>query len=839
MSPDQPCSFGQENIVSKVGCAATVTRGDSNVPANSSKNGMAIASMGMGLQPCERRGGGVKSQVLQRRSVAKRWLLAPRTGLMPFAATVLALVGFVGSGCGPKQDGARTTADDRKGPASARPYSIQECKIDVSLQPITHRLEGTATLTAAFNARARRSNGDKFRLQLHRDLGIDSIELAGKQIGFRCLPGRTNAAQSQPSTSNPATASAPDDAAKKEADRNVAVYELDWKPKPGQPGTLVIRYGGRLFQDVAAGEKPGQIHNKEMKAHVAEEGVFLSEESAWYPQLPDLENGKDNCEIELTQFELTAAEVPGMVLVASGNRVEAAINKPRGARTTWRSPFPLPGLSLVGGPHQVHQRQVGDVLVSVHLLKDHAGFAPGLLDAVESYLRLYQPLIGKYPYAEFTVVENFFSSGFAFPGFTVLASAVIAMGPMGLEPGYLDHELLHNWWGNGVFVSGLDGNWCEGLTSYCANYMRHVMDGRDKKARAIRRDACYGLSRLTSDKDKPLDGFGRDDGPGELIGYQKGAMVFAMLAEQVGQDTLWRGLRRLRTERLGRPTGWDDIRQALEQESHQALDVFFRTWVRGAGLPDITIDEAAYDSRARRLTITTSQKGPPTFELKAPVRLVYGDGFTDEMVSVNRAAQVSVIKLMDAPKYVELDPDFHLIHRVPLSDVMPSISGIGKAKPLVIVRTGDDFEAYEPAAEQLELRYQEATDTSVRYVNASELKPDDFKQGHALILGKACLAAAAQELLKGQSLVIGDGFFSVGDKRYEKPTDEVLCCVRNENDAGGVFCFYYGNNAASLKKARVATFYGGNSLVVFENGQAAYRQDFEKAEQVLVQIEGR
>ena len=92
-----------------------------------------------------------------------------------------------------------------------------------------------------------------------------------------------------------------------------------------------------MFQDVSAGEKLGKIHNLEMKAHIGEEGIFLSEDGAWYPRLPQ-PDPKADAEIELTQFELTATELPGMVLVASGNRDGAELNKPRGSRTTWRSP---------------------------------------------------------------------------------------------------------------------------------------------------------------------------------------------------------------------------------------------------------------------------------------------------------------------------------------------------------------------------------------------------------------------------------------------------------------------------------------------------------------------
>jgi hypothetical protein len=768
--------------------------------------------------------------------------VAVRRLAVEVACGSLALVVLSGAfgGCSAAPQGApAATVGERKTPAPALalpcPYSIDRCQLDVSLQPTTHRIEATAVLTVSLKERAK-SAGAGLRLQLHRDLGIDSIEVDGKAVRFSRLPetakggaegsGGTSAEPAPSATSKPA-----------ESGKPPAVYQVDWRPGQGRPGQLTIRYGGMLFQDVEAGEKPGEIHNLEMKAHVADEGIFLSEDGAWYPQLPSPDEKAEGPEIELTEFELMATEPPGMVLVASGNREGAKLNEPRGSRVTWRSPFGFQGMALVGGLHEVSQREVNGVLVSVHVGKEHAPLAPGLLDAVESYLKLYEPLIGKYPFVEFTVVENFFSSGFAYPGFTVLASAVIGMGPMGLEPGYLDHEMLHNWWGNGVFVSALDGNWCESLTSYCANYMRHVLEGRDQKARAMRRDLSYGLSRLAPEKDKPLGRFGHEDGPEGFIGYQKGSMVFAMLADRVGQGVMWRSLKRLAAQRLGKPTGWDDIRAVIEEEGKQPLKPFFDAWVRGSGVPEIRIEEAVYDARAKRLTLAVSQKSERAFDLTVPIRLSYEDG-VDEMVRVDRPQQACIIKMLRAPRHVELDPEFRVIRRVPLKDVMPTISCIGKLKSLVILRTDEDFEAYKAAVTQIEERYKEAVGTSVRYVQAGDATAEDFKQGHALILGKACLAPAAEELLKGRTLSIGDGFFTVNGKRYDKPTDEVLCCLRNEQDAGAVYCFYYGNKAAELKKARVITFYGGNSLVVFENGQAVYRQDFENVEQVTVEVEG-
>jgi hypothetical protein len=63
------------------------------------------------------------------------------------------------------------------------------------------------------------------------------------------------------------------------------------------------------------------------------------------------------------------------------------------------------------------------------------------------------------------------------PSFTLLGEQVIRF-PFILSS--YPHELLHNWWGNGVFV-GAGGN-CEGLTAYLAD---HLIAGQRRQCRGI------------------------------------------------------------------------------------------------------------------------------------------------------------------------------------------------------------------------------------------------------------------------------------------------------------------------------------------------------------------
>ena len=92
----------------------------------------------------------------------------------------------------------------------------------------------------------------------------------------------------------------------------------------------------------------------------------------------------------------------------------------------------------------------------------------GYLQSSREYLELYQELFGPYPYEKFAIVENFYPTGYGFPGWTLLGSSVIRL-PF-IRTTSLPHEIAHTWWGNAVEIDYSSGNWGEGLATYVADY---------------------------------------------------------------------------------------------------------------------------------------------------------------------------------------------------------------------------------------------------------------------------------------------------------------------------------------------------------------------------------
>jgi hypothetical protein len=209
---------------------------------------------------------------------------------------------------------------------------------------------------------------------------------------------------------------------------------------------LVFDYQGHLKEDVSAGEKRGAIHNFGVSAHVGTDGVHLAG-GYWVPAIREDET--------LPRFSVSIEPVPGYTFVSSASRKPQSTDD--GAQQ-FASDFPQTEIALIGGRFKSWSREENGINFRILLREGGADEetlarrADIFLSAAMDYMRRYQPLVGAYPYKDFTIVENFFSSGFAYPTFTLLGPAVIAMEDRALRHGYLDHEMLHSWWGNGVYV---------------------------------------------------------------------------------------------------------------------------------------------------------------------------------------------------------------------------------------------------------------------------------------------------------------------------------------------------------------------------------------------------
>ena len=705
--------------------------------------------------------------------------------------------------------------------------------LEVRLDPPSHWLTGRAAIDMSRmdDVALPPDRPVSVEIRLHPDLKITALRAGGAELrSKKAIAVRIRTPSASAGSWPVAGAPGSDGAAVPRR------YRVELK-RPVDALTLFVDYEGPLFQDVAVGEKAGEIHNFAMRAHISPEGVYLAE-GYWYPQ-----PAHDDDDPPLADFTLIAEPAPGMEWVAAGQR-DAALSE-RTGQVAWRSPYPIEGMVLVGGPHEVHRDSRNGVDISVHLKPSQSPNAEGLIATVKRNLDRYEPLIGKYPAGEFSIVDNFFSSGFAFPCFTLLSSAVIDMGERAQTAhGYIDHEMLHSWWGNGIHVDPRDGNWCEALASYGANYYGYILDGSEAEARRKRRNYSHFFSRIKPEQDKPLGTYERPEGCNRQVAYDKGAAVFHMLAHKMGQDRFWAAMRRFTAEFVGGSASWEDIRRICEAESGLNLETFFRQWVRESGAPQLSLDEARYSLADRTLTVVLSQ-GEPAFELDVPIRVGHAGGTLDLVVPLHEARRQESIHIDTMPNTVELDPDYHILRRVASDEIIPTTALTRRGSAFaVVLPSGDAPEQYK--------QLQSIFESSFKAHERIERTVGNIEQGAlaercSLILGNAVRDPYVEAFLSAVEFPVsfddplhpplrrGDGGgFEFEGTDYDDPGDAVLCTIHHPGVAGGGVTVVYANSEAAIPKAMNVPMYE-HSLVIFRNGRPVVRHDFEKPRIVSVE----
>ena len=459
----------------------------------------------------------------------------------------------------------------------------------------------------------------------------------------------------------------------------VNVYRVEGA-NSGQELTLDLQYEGAINFSVRQSGGEYARSFSQSPGLIEARGVYLAGSTYWVPRVGDA----------LVTYTL-AVEVPaGWRSVSQGERT-ASERLPSGVSERWSVTTPTEEVHLIAAPFTEYSRDAGAVKAMAFLRKPDKALADRYLDATAQYLEMYRGLLGPYPYSKFALVENFWETGYGMPSFTLLGEQVIRF-PFILHSSY-PHELLHNWWGNGVFVDG-GGNWCEGLTAYLADHL--IAEQRGQGAEHRRAILQRVTDYVTPENDFPLTRFqSRYNAVTEAVGYGKTAMVFNMLREKVGDAQFTKALQQFYRDNRFRAASFDDIRKSFEAVSGLDLRSYFDQWIKDVGTPELKLEQAV--AERARLTVTLSQvQAGHAFALDVPVVIETDQGIETKTVSMpaDKARVEASFDLKGPARRVEIDPQFQLYRRLSPLEIPPSLSKAFGAKKVLIVQSAQSASRY-------------------------------------------------------------------------------------------------------------------------------------------------
>ncbi len=253
----------------------------------------------------------------------------------------------------------------------------------------------------------------------------------------------------------------------------------------------------------------------------------------------------------------------------------------------------------------------------------------------------------------------------------------------------LGHEVLHNWWGNGVYPDYATGNWSEGLTTFMADHAYREQAG-PAAAGDLRLAWLRDLAALDSGQQRPLREFtSRTHGSDQVVGYHKSAMLFVMLRDTIGSDAFDQGLRSFWSEQRGSIASWEDLRTAFERASQRDLVGFFAQWLNRAGAPDLRLEsaKAVRDANQWRVEFTLGQDRP-AYQLRVPVAVDAGSRQQVHWVDFDRERATFSLRSAQPPRSITLDPDARLLRRLAPGEAPPILRRAMLDPTTVTVLTG-------------------------------------------------------------------------------------------------------------------------------------------------------
>ncbi len=564
----------------------------------------------------------------------------------------------------------------------------------------------------------------------------------------------------------------------KDVDAGIADGMLSFLPP--SDGVAEIRYEGTF----ASSEPVGERNYGVVTSVIDRRGVSLT--GLWHPRPAGP-----------ARWQLSASLPRGYEAVSEAETLSVSRSGDR-AEFVFDFPHPLEALSLVASDRfHVLRERAGNVELLGYFFKEDQSLAAVYLEHARKYLALYEKMLTPYPYKRFAVVENFLPTGYSLPTYTLLGQDVVRL-PFIVETS-LGHEILHQWFGNSVYVDDREGNWAEGLTAYLADHWYDELNGKgwEHRKQLLLNFGAY----VDTQSDIPLKDFrSRMDRASRAIGYGKAALVVHQLRRLAGDESFFDALRTFIRAKQFDIASWSDLRSAFEKRTGRDLKPYFNEWLGGKGLPELGIEnlnlrrtgggfEIAFD-------VTRKNSALPAV---LPVKISFlRGGETTTTITIDENRKRVKLTVGEEPSTAVLDGDYDVLRRLTDDETPPLVAAAtGARKPLVVTpAAGFDRAGYAPVIAAF-------TEKGGAVREAGTIKDADLRSVATIILGRdnpvaARLFGSVDLPEKGFSIMVRKNPWNA-----RLPVAIVQSSSSAETDAAFEKIFHYGKySTLAFEKGR-------------------------------------
>ena len=261
----------------------------------------------------------------------------------------------------------------------------------------------------------------------------------------------------------------------------------------------------------------------------------------------------------------------------------------------------------------------------------------------------------------------------------------------------LAREVAYQWWGQTVGLKSFDDAWLsQGLAEWSAFAFResNLTGGalesaqREQQERALTFEQTASIARAPGALDDQSAAY-------QSIVFHKGAMVFRMLRESIGNDKFNQLMRMFLEQYRGKNASIDDFEKLTSQVAVQNMRYFFAQWIEGTGVPEFNVDYQIIRTRAGKFRTRGTVK--QTIEtLRLPVQLMLraeGDNQTTT-IRIEGKSEDFDFESNGQPLEVVVDPNYRILRMS--DDLRVSIiarRGIEQMKEGLYAESQQQFEA--------------------------------------------------------------------------------------------------------------------------------------------------